>query len=39
MIFFYYYYYKGLLKNTLLAPEGELQYAYKDIVKVNIKLC
>ena len=23
----------GLLRNTLLAPEGELQYAYRNICK------
>ena len=25
--------FKGLLRNTLLAPEGELQYAYRNVIK------
>ena len=30
--------FKGLLRNTLLAPEGELQYAYRNIMKSKYQI-
>ena len=37
-LYFFFFYYKGLLRNTLLAPKGELQYAYRNIIKSKYQI-